>query len=85
MITTDQKSFLAKTCYFWSWYSALVIHMFLNEGKLANILPPYQHIVSLFAGAKTLVFTSLGNPRFNYLTNRSGNPYKSVFPPERTI
>ena len=80
-----QKSFFANTCYFWSWYSALVIHMFLKEGKLARILPPYQHIVSLLAGANTRVFTSLGSPRFNSFTNLSGKPSKRVFPPDRTI
>ena len=52
----DQNNFLEKTCSFCSWYSARVIHMFLKEGRLAKILPPYQHIVSLLPGASTLVF-----------------------------
>ena len=81
----DQKSFLLNTCSFCYWYSARVIHMFLNEGKLAKILPPYQHIMSRFAGASTRVLTSFGRPRLSSLMKRSGNPSRSVFPPERTI
>lgn len=40
-----------------SWYSALVIHIFWKLGKLAKMLPPSQHIVSLLAGASTLDLT----------------------------
>jgi hypothetical protein len=59
--------------------------MFLKEGKLANILPPYQHIVSLFAGAITLDLISFGRTRFNYLMNLYGNPSNMVLPPDNTI
>jgi len=62
-----------------------VIHIFLNEGKLAKILPPSQHIVSLLAGAKTLDFVSLGKTLLSSLMNLYGNPSNIVFPPERTI
>ncbi len=85
IVLKNQKVFLAKICYFCSLYSALVIHMFLNEGKLAKILPPYQHIVSLLAGANTLDLTSLGNTLFNSFINLYGKPLNIVFPPERTI
>lgn len=81
----DQNSFLLNTCSFCYWYSARVIHIFLNEGKLAKILPPYQHIISRFAGASTRVLTSFGRPRLSSLMKRSGNPSSKVFPPERTI
>lgn len=51
------RNFLLKTVSFCYWYSALVIHIFLKEGRLAKILPPYQHIVSRLAGASTRVLT----------------------------
>jgi len=59
--------------------------MFLKDGRLAKILPPSQHIVSRFDGAKTLDLISLGSTLFNYLMNLSGNPSNIVFPPDSTI
>lgn len=59
--------------------------MFLKEGKLAKILPPYQHIVFLEAGANILGLASLGNKLLSYLTNLSGNPLNIVLPPDKTI
>ena len=59
--------------------------IFLKEGRLAKILPPYQHIVSLRAGANTLDLTSLGKTLFNYFINRYGNPENIVLPPDKTI
>lgn len=59
--------------------------MFLKEGRLAKILPPSQHIVSLLAGANTLDLTSLGKTLFNYFINLYGNPVNIVFPPDNTI
>lgn len=45
----DFFAIIVSLCYI---YYALVIHIPLNEAKLAKILPPYQHIVSLLEGAK---------------------------------
>jgi hypothetical protein len=62
-----------------------VIHIFLNDGKLAKILPPYQHIVFLVAGANNLGFASVGKSVLIYSTNLSGNPSNIVLPPDNTI
>ena len=43
--------------------------IFLKDGKLAKILPPYQHIVSLFAGANTRDFISFGKALLISLIN----------------
>jgi len=59
--------------------------MFLNEGKLANMLPPYQQRVSLLEVAYTLVLISFGKALFNSFTKRSGKPSIRVFPPLKTI
>lgn len=59
--------------------------MFLKEGKLANILPPSQHIVFLELGANSLGLASLGKMFLRSLTNLSGNPSNIVFPPDKTI
>jgi hypothetical protein len=59
--------------------------MFLKDGRLAKILPPSQHIVSLLAGANTLDFVSFGKTLFNYLMNLYGNPSNIVLPPDNTI
>lgn len=85
MCFCNQKVFLEKILSLCSWYSDFVIHIFLKEVNPARILPPYQHIVSLLAGAITLDLTSEGIVLFNYLMNRSGNPSNIVFPPDRTI
>lgn len=68
-----------------SWYSALVIHIFLIFGRDAKMEPPSQHMVDLEAGAKTLDLTSLGRVLFNYFMYLSGNPSNMVFPPASTI
>lgn len=59
--------------------------MFLKEGKLAKILPPYQHIVFLELGAKILGLASEGKRFLSSLTNLYGNPSNIVFPPDNTI
>jgi len=46
----------------------------LNEGKLAKILPPSQHIVFLDAGAKSLGLASVGSKVLSYFTNLYGKP-----------
>ena len=81
----DQICFLVKTCSLWSWYSALVIHCPFKEGRLAKMLPPYQHNVSRFAGASTRDFTSFGSPLLSSLMNLSGKPSNIVLPPDSTI
>ena len=59
--------------------------MFLNEGKLAKILPPSQHMVFLVAGAKSLGLASVGSKVLSYFTNLYGNPSNIVLPPDKTI
>ncbi len=81
----NQIVFFDITLYLCSMYSALVIHMFLKEGKLAKILPPSQHIVSLLGGARHLHLASVGRVLFIYLMNLSGNPSIIVLPPANTI
>ena len=73
-IINNQISFLLKTLSFFYSYSALVIHIFLKEGKLAKILPPSQHMVSRLDGANTRVLTSFGKIFFKSLINLSGKP-----------
>jgi hypothetical protein len=81
----NQNVFLAIIAYLCSINYAFVIHIPLNEGRLAKILPPYQHIVSLLGGAKQRHFASDGKVLFIYLTNLSGKPSIIVLPPDNTI
>ena len=81
----NQMVFFDITLYLCSIYSDLVIHMFLKEGKLAKMLPPSQHMVSLLGGARHLHLASVGKVLFIYLINLSGNPSIIVFPPASTI
>ena len=74
-----------KTWSFCSWYSWRVISMFLKEGRLARMLPPYQQMVARLAGASTRVLISLGSTRFSSFTNLSGKPSSRVLPPLSTI